>query len=207
LAIERRYAVRHFATIWAALALAAGLAMAGSVVAAPARQDKLPAEMVGVNWQLAAFQQGGKAVDVGTGLTLEFSADGHVSGSGGCNSFNGDYTAGANGQLTISKLASTLKICSPDEVNTRETAYFQALEAVATYALEGSSKLTLTTSAKDTLSYTTGAAAGLPKTGGDDQGVVAVLAAIGGLALLAGLVLRRRLVGRLVEVVNPTPKR
>src|SRR5262245_24380849 len=83
--IERRHAVRHFATTWAALALvAAGFAMVGSVAAAPARQEKLPAEMIGVTWQLAAFQQGGKAVDVGTGLTLVFTTDGHVSGEGGC---------------------------------------------------------------------------------------------------------------------------
>ena len=46
--------MRHLVTISVTLALAAALAIAGQAAAAPTRQGTLPAEMVGVTWQLVA---------------------------------------------------------------------------------------------------------------------------------------------------------
>ena len=176
------------------MALATILAGAGQAAAAPRRQGgQLPAEMVGVTWYLVAFQHAGSALDVaGGGLTLQFSSDGQVSGSAGCNNYNGSYTAGADQQLTISELASTRMFCTPDTVMTREAAYLQALPATTTYKLDGTSALTLT-AGSDTLSYTTAAPAQLPSTGAGADASLTVPAIFGALMLLAGLWLRRRL--------------
>jgi hypothetical protein len=62
-----------------------------------------------VTWQPAAYQQAGADVDISAAtITLQFSADGHVSGSSGCNTYSGSYTAGAGGQLTFSPLIWTI---------------------------------------------------------------------------------------------------
>ena len=188
--------MRRLSTIGVALALAAGLAIASQAAAAPARQGTLPAEMVGVTWQLAAYQKAGADVDISAAaITLQFSADGQVSGSGGCNTYSGSYTAGDGGQLTFSPLISTRKFCAPEAIMTLESSYLQGLQGVSAYKLSGTAQLELTSSGGDTLRYTTGAPAQMPRTGEGSPGAVAALAALGGLALLAGLGLRRRAIG------------
>jgi heat shock protein HslJ len=183
--------MRHLTILSIALALVASLAAVGTAAAVPARQNGLPAEMIGTTWNLVAFQQAGTAVDVqGGGLTVVFDAEGRVSGSSGCNNFTGSYTAGSGQQLTIGPLASTLMLCTPDSVNTREHAYQQALQAVTAYTLSAPGQLELT-SPQDTLSYTSGASANLPATGAGGDTLALGLGAFAALALLAGLALRR----------------
>jgi heat shock protein HslJ len=99
-------------------------------------------ELVGTAWALGDLP-GQVLTDVRP--TIAFSGDGTVTGSGGCNDFNGTYTVdGSN--LTFGPLASTKKACG-DAVNTLETAYLAALQATTAYEITSDSKLKLTAGA------------------------------------------------------------
>ena len=63
-------------------------------------------------------------------LTVDF-ANGRVSGSGGCNRFNGSYSTKGN-QLKIGPLASTFKACE-EPVMEQETRFLSALQATQRY--------------------------------------------------------------------------
>jgi heat shock protein HslJ len=79
--------------------------------------------LVGPNWQLLAYNNGRNAVQsvmIGTQPTAMFGADGQVSGSGGCNTFNGPYQSTAS-SLSIGPLASTRMACD-QTVMDQETA-------------------------------------------------------------------------------------
>ena len=65
-----------------------------------------------------------------------------MTGSGGCNDFNGTYTSDGS-KLTFGPLSSTKKAC-PDAVNTVEQAYLTALQATQTYEITSDAKLKLT---------------------------------------------------------------
>ena len=68
-----------------------------------------------------------------TTLTITFNADGTLGGSGGCNNFNGRYTANS-GQITISEVTQTNIFCAaPPGVMEQESAYINALRAASTY--------------------------------------------------------------------------
>lgn len=184
--------MRHLTRFLFVLALVVGVAGVGR---AAAQGGQLPAEMIGVTWQLSGFQKGGAAIDVaGGGLTIQFSADGNVSGSAGCNNFVGGFTAGEAGKLTLGTLASTKRLCTPDSVNARENDYLMALQGVTDYSLSGG-QLTLT-GGDATLTYDAGTAGGsagpatLPTTAGaaDNAALLATLAA---LLVLGGLWMRR----------------
>lgn len=71
-----------------------------------------------------------------TQITAEFNS-GALSGSGGCNAYSGAYTA-AEGAITVAPLASTMMFCmEPEGVMEQEAAYLAAVQAAATYVLEG----------------------------------------------------------------------
>jgi heat shock protein HslJ len=111
------------------LGLQGGARMQYNAMAAPS--------LVGPNWQLLAYNNGRNAVQsvmIGTQPTAMFGADGQVSGSGGCNTFNGPYQSTAN-TLSIGPLASTRMACD-QPVMDQETAYFAALERTTTYRFE-----------------------------------------------------------------------
>jgi heat shock protein HslJ len=61
-------------------------------------------------------------------LTADFSADGRISGSTGCNSFHGDYTLEAK-KLHVGPLAATKKACPTTEASEQEAGYLSALES------------------------------------------------------------------------------
>ena len=173
-------------------------------VAAPAptpTAGALPDAIVGATWNLVSFQRADGTVDdtSGTALTIMFDAEGRASGNGGCNTFGATYTAGANGALTFAQLLSTLRACESNEVTTLESAYFAALNQVASYAQDSADQLRL--NAGDlTLTYrrdgttppeTTTPPSTLPDTGssGIDAGAWLMLAAtLAG----AGIAVRRR---------------
>ena len=74
----------------------------------------------------------------GTELNVVFSADGSVSGSSGCNDYNGTYSVSANNFLTISPLSVTQKMCSePEGVMDQEQAYLNILQAASGYQVSG----------------------------------------------------------------------
>ena len=61
-------------------------------------------------------------------LTADFSADGTISGSTGCNSFSGDYTLEGN-NLHIGPLTATKHPCPTTEASKQEAGYLSALES------------------------------------------------------------------------------
>ena len=75
----------------------------------------------------------------GSSLTVAFSSDGQLNGSGGCNTFNGRYSVSggaANGNVSISEIAGTNTLCAePPGLMEQEAAFYDALRAAATYEL------------------------------------------------------------------------
>jgi len=98
-----------------------------------ARFEPQPQTLAGTAWQVDAYNNGREAVVsviTGTQLTLEFAADGELRGSGGCNKFNGRYTAG-EGRLSIGQVASTRMACmQPEGSMAQEAAFLAALQSV-----------------------------------------------------------------------------
>ena len=70
------------------------------------------------------------------------AASGRVSGSGGCNRVSGSFQRSGN-SLRLSQLASTRMACADPVRNADETAFFAALQATASYRLQGPARLAL----------------------------------------------------------------
>src|SRR5262245_54193812 len=180
----------HFA-IAAAMLLGALLAATGGALAA-SQAAGLPPQMLDKTWNLVSLQPPGQpAQDTrGKGLTIQFSADGHVSGSGGCNSFSAGYEATGSTGLTIKQpIAATAKACK-EAVNDLEVQYFDALGKIDRYALNGATGLKIGyDSGNGELSYETATPTQMPVTGGADEYATALLG-LAALVLAAGLWLR-----------------
>jgi heat shock protein HslJ len=109
----------------------------GAVLAIFTRQS---IDLVGTSWIGTSYNNGKQAmvsVAIGSKLTANFSIDGKLSGSAGCNNYTATYeVSGKN--LKIGTAASTRKACSdPAGVMEQEMQFLKALEAAATYHLEG----------------------------------------------------------------------
>jgi heat shock protein HslJ len=96
-------------------------------------------QLAGTSWRVSAYNNGKQAVvnvESGTKVTAAFSAAGVVSGSGGCNSYNGTYQASAS-KLSIGPISATQKSCpTPEGVMTQEQAFLAALGTAHTYRVE-----------------------------------------------------------------------
>jgi heat shock protein HslJ len=91
-------------------------------------------DLIGTQWRLLSYGAPTAPTPViGEGpLTLEFGAEGKLSGSGGCNGYGGKYAV--SGQtLTISEIISTLMACLDDDATIQEATYFQALQTATRY--------------------------------------------------------------------------
>lgn len=93
--------------------------------------------LVGTTWTLTTIASGDAVSSVlnGTEVTAEFTADGTVSGSAGCNRYSGSYTWTSD-QLSFSALASTKMACA-DDVMAQESAFLTSMGEVASFAIEG----------------------------------------------------------------------
>jgi uncharacterized protein (TIGR02246 family) len=105
---------------------------------APARAESPSGEnrLANTQWRLASFGRSGSespAVE-GTSVTLEFGADGRAGGSGGCNSYRGNYQV-RNDRLSFGQIISTKKACVDERANQQERRYFQALGSAARFEL------------------------------------------------------------------------
>jgi heat shock protein HslJ len=98
--------------------------------------------LVGTTWALTTIASGDAVSSVlnGTEVSAEFTADGTVSGSAGCNRYSGSYTWTGD-QLSFSPLSSTKMACA-DDVMAQESAFLASMGDVASFAIEGS-ELTL----------------------------------------------------------------
>jgi putative lipoprotein len=105
-----------------------------------------PAELPGTSWVL----QGISGAQLGTGVpTIDFGTDGTVSGSAGCNTFNGTYTVDGS-SISFGPLASTKMACPVADMAV-ETAFLAGLAGAKTWSiqalfltLEGAAKMTFT---------------------------------------------------------------
>ncbi len=88
------------------------------------------------DWKVTSFYTGDALESpVGAELTATFGADG-VHGDSGCNTFRGPATTDGT-TIRIGPLASTLKACADEALNTQEHRYIQALEAASTFEERG----------------------------------------------------------------------
>ena len=85
------------------------------------------------------------------GITAVFTADGHLSGSAGCNDYNATYTFDESGSMTVGPLGTTRKAC-PDAIMSLENSYLDALQGTSEWAI-GGGVLTLTGTGGTVLSY------------------------------------------------------
>ncbi len=107
--------------------------------------------LAGTAWKLTALVADGTTTDVVTldGVParkagLAFREDGRASGSGGCNVINAGYTVEGE-TITFGPVMSTMMAC-PDPLMKQEFAFTKALEAAASFTIDGD---TLTISSAD----------------------------------------------------------
>jgi heat shock protein HslJ len=125
--------------------MAISLLLSACGAATPVLTETLPAEtapgetesnLTGTQWQLISFGAPGAEVPVveGSTVTLEFNINGQAGGSGGCNSYGGEYQVEDN-VLSFSQIVSTLMACADSNVTQQEQQFFQALESAGRFEL------------------------------------------------------------------------
>ncbi len=90
-----------------------------------------PASLAGTAWLAESIDERGVIDRLQS--TLAFDDEGGVSGNAGCNQFFGPYEAD-DATLTFGALGMTKRMCAP-AVMDQETAFTQALERTASYAI------------------------------------------------------------------------
>jgi heat shock protein HslJ len=106
--------------------------------------DAAPAPSIVGSWVATSIAMGSGVVSSQTtsAVTADFTGDGAISGSDGCNSYNGTYEVDGR-TIAIGDLASTKMACSSDELNDQSIAYGEALAAATTWNVEPNGILTL----------------------------------------------------------------
>ena len=111
--------------------------LAGKAIASYKAQSQ---DLAGTSWLAIGYNNGKQAVvsvSIGAELTANFGKDGNLTGSAGCNEYNGPYKVDGN-KITIGPLASTMMFCNdPEGVMDQEAQYLEALQSSATYQIEG----------------------------------------------------------------------
>src|SRR4030065_2548249 len=76
-------------------------------------------------WKLVSFAKTGVETPVvqDSTITMEFAEKGQIGGTGGCNSYGGEYEVQGK-TLTIKVISSTLMACTDDQVMDQENPYF-----------------------------------------------------------------------------------
>lgn len=132
---SRPAAIPFFMAALCAAALAAGC---GSAIS-------LDEPIEGPVWRLD--QLGGEPVASGgdpqRDPQLQFDRrNGRVSGSGGCNRVSGTFERSGS-VLKMTQLASTRMACTDPALSNKEAQFFAALQATASYRLQGPTRLAL----------------------------------------------------------------
>lgn len=88
--------------------------------------------LAGQTWLL--IELAGQPLVTDSGITASFGADGTVSGSAGCNRYNGTYTTSADSITFSVNMAMTMMMCE-QAIMDQESAYINALGQVKTYSI------------------------------------------------------------------------
>ncbi|MEM6277561.1 MAG: META domain-containing protein [Pseudomonadota bacterium] len=141
---------------WALLAVACGRDGSSSAGAAPAylpesvrearaleaeQAAKIAAATTGRAWSVIDIS--GQAMIEGSDAGLAFGNDMTVSGSAGCNGFNGEYTL-ESAQLSFGPLATTRKLCA-DPIMKQERIVLDTLGQVISAGVDEDGLLFLST--------------------------------------------------------------
>jgi len=98
-----------------------------------------PSPLVDTTWGLTTYNNGKGAMSsplAGSDITAVFSADGNVSGSAGCNTYNATYKVDGV-KLSVGPATSTKMACAePKGIMEQETAYLAALQTAIRYEIE-----------------------------------------------------------------------
>ena len=89
----------------------------------------LTTDLTGTTWQLVAFGPPTATLPVipESIVTVEFNTDGEIGGSGGCNTYGGQYEIEGD-RLTVGELISTLRACLDEGITEQEMGYLEALQ-------------------------------------------------------------------------------
>jgi heat shock protein HslJ len=108
------------------------------VTAAPAATG--PA-IIGTNWKLGWFDDTKgmwSKVAEGSTITATFSANGKISGFGGCSDYVTDYQLTESPKVWFRRPAVPEKVCqTPNGVMSQQSAYYTDLEWSQTYGITG----------------------------------------------------------------------
>lgn len=102
-------------------------------VAAQAEIEQATVTLWGTAWRLESLA-GAEVLD-GAQATLQFPSEGHASGNGSCNRFNGVVTVEGN-TIRFGGLAATRKACA-ETLMRQEDAYFAALRKAERFEVDG----------------------------------------------------------------------
>jgi len=104
-------------------------------------------DLAGTSWVVTGYNNGQGAVVsvmIGTEMTAAFGADGALTGSAGCNSYNATYSTSGD-SISIGPVAATRMFCGePQGVMDQEAQYLAALGTASTSSMSGT-KLELRT--------------------------------------------------------------
>lgn len=103
------------------------------------KRSKLEKPLVGTTWQLVQVM-GKEVKSEGDSYTILFHNNGTATGAGDCNRFTATYAITPSRALTLSNLGSTRRYC---ENHVAEGAYYDMLEGVTHYEMDGDNMLLL----------------------------------------------------------------
>lgn len=103
------------------------------------KRTKLEKPLVGTTWQLVQIM-GKEVKSEGDSYTILFHNNGTATGAGDCNRFTATYAITPSRALTLSNLGSTRRYC---ENHVAEGAYYDMLESVTHYEMDGDNMLLL----------------------------------------------------------------
>jgi putative lipoprotein len=122
----------------ATLALPLVILVVGACSSTPGASSA-PATLSATAW--TATTVGGEFVDANSPPTMDFAADGKVSGTTGCNQYSGAYEINGN-EIAIGPLAMTMMLCA-GPVGEQETLFGPALQGATTWAIDATGMLKL----------------------------------------------------------------
>lgn len=92
-------------------------------------------------WSKTVSQDGSEVVPQKDVFTIQFGADGHLSGTTDCNGFGALYTTTSEGAISIADTISTLMYCEESQ----ESLFVSWLRDTTMFAFEGVQSLKLMT--------------------------------------------------------------